>query len=66
VKGMANWLDPGTSALLLLVDDGFDPVVVEELSRFEGTGQIAYTTLPEATKAVIEGALRGTDRQTSS
>ena len=58
VKGMADWLDPGTSALLLLVEDGVGPEVMAELERFEGTGQVAYTTLPEGVRAEIEAALR--------
>jgi uncharacterized membrane protein len=62
VKSMADWIDPDSSALLLLVDDGFDPEVITELRRFEGTGEVAYSTLPENTKGEIEGALKGTDR----
>lgn len=62
VKGMADWIDPGTSALLLLVDHDFDPAVVGELRRFEGTGEVAYTTLPSEARAEIEAALSGTDR----
>ena len=65
VKGMADWIDPGTSALLLLVDEGFDPEVIEELRRFEGTGEVAYTTLPHEAKAEIEAALKGSDREFS-
>jgi uncharacterized membrane protein len=57
VKDMADWIAPGTSALLLLVDAGFDPAVLEELRRFEGIGRVANTTLPEGTKADIEAAL---------
>lgn len=57
VKDMAAWIDPGTSALLLLVDAGFDPAVIEELKRFEGIGRVAGTTLPEGTKAEVEAAL---------
>lgn len=57
VKDMAAWIDPGTSALLLLVDAGFDPAVLEELKRFEGIGRVAVTTLPEGTKAEVETAL---------
>ncbi len=59
VKSMAEWIDPDSSALLLLVESGFDAEVVEELRRFEGTGEVAYTTLPEGTKADIEAALGG-------
>ena len=61
VKSMADWIDPDSSALLLLVESGFSPDVVEELKRFEGTGEVAYTTLPEGTKADIEAALSGAD-----
>jgi len=59
VKSMAEWIDPGTSALLLLVDDTIDPAVIEELGRFEGTGEVVFTTLPAHVKAEIEGALAG-------
>src|SRR5688572_20150832 len=57
VKDMAEWISPGTSALLLLVDSGFDAAVVEELKRFEGIGRVAGTTLPAGTRAEIEAAL---------
>jgi uncharacterized membrane protein len=57
VKDMADWIDPGTSALLLLVDAGIDPAVLEELRRFEGIGRVAGTTLPDGVKAEIEAAL---------
>jgi len=62
VQQMANWIDPDSSALLLLVESGFDRDVIEELKRFEGTGEVAYTTLPEGAKAEIESALSGTDQ----
>jgi uncharacterized membrane protein len=61
VKSMADWIDPDSSALLLLVESGFSPDVIEELRRFEGTGEVAYTTLPEGTKAEIEAALSGAE-----
>ena len=61
VKSMADWIDPDSSALLLLVESGFDTAVIEELKRFEGTGEVAYTTLPEGTKADIEAALTGAE-----
>jgi uncharacterized membrane protein len=57
VRDMAAWIDPGTSALLLLVDTGFDHAVLEELKRFEGIGRVAGTTLPEGVKHEIEAAL---------
>jgi uncharacterized membrane protein len=62
VRSMAEWIDPDSSALLLLVERGFDAAVIEELGRFEGTGQIAYTTLPDGTRGEIETALSGVDR----
>jgi uncharacterized membrane protein len=63
IKEMAHWVEPGRSALLLLVDAGFDDDVVTEIGRFEGIGHVAYTTLPPDTKAEIENALAGADRQ---
>jgi uncharacterized membrane protein len=63
VKQMADWIDPGTSALLLLVDDDFDREVIDELHRFEGTGEVAYSTLPEGTRAEVEAALAGSADQ---
>jgi uncharacterized membrane protein len=57
VKDMAAWIDPSTSALLLLVESGFDSAVIDELKRFEGIGRVAVTTLPEGTKAEVEAAL---------
>lgn len=63
VRQMAEWIDPGTSALLLLVDAGFDPEVLVELRRFEGTGEVAYSTLPPAARAEIEAALRGSEAE---
>jgi uncharacterized membrane protein len=59
VKEMAEWVEPERSALLLLVDAGFDHAVVTELGRFEGIGRVAYTTLPAQAKAEIERALSG-------
>jgi uncharacterized membrane protein len=57
VKDMAAWIDADTSALLLLVDAGLDPEVLDELKRFEGIGRVAGTTLPAGTKAEVEAAL---------
>ncbi|MEX2293683.1 MAG: DUF1269 domain-containing protein [Acidimicrobiales bacterium] len=57
VKDMAAWIDAGTSALLLLVDGGLEPAVIEELGRFEGIGRVAVTTLPDSTRADVEAAL---------
>jgi len=57
VKDMAAWIDPSTSALLLLVDARFDQAVIDELKRFEGIGRVAVTTLPDGAKADVEAAL---------
>lgn len=59
VKQMAAWVEADRSALLLLVDAGFDHAVVSELARFEGIGTVAYTTLPPAARAEVERALSG-------
>jgi uncharacterized membrane protein len=57
VKQMAEWIDPGTSALLLLVSD---PVVrdeaLRELGRYEG--KIITTTFPDNVRKTLEDALR--------
>ena len=66
VRSMADWIDPDSSGLLLLVESGFDPDVIEELKRFEGTGEVAYSTLPDNAKADIEAALSGTDARTAA
>jgi uncharacterized membrane protein len=63
IKEMADWVEPGRSALLLLVDAGFDDDVVTEIGRFEGIGHVAYTTLPADTKAEIENALAGAEHR---
>src|SRR3546814_19809004 len=54
---MAEWIAPGTSALLLLADAGFHPDVIDEMKRFDGIGRVAVTTLPHCCKAQIEAAL---------
>ena len=61
VKQMAQWVEPGRSALLLLVDAGFDHEVITELHRFEGIGHVAYTTLPPDARAEVERALSGAE-----
>lgn len=58
VKQVGAWLDPDTSALLLLVADDVRPVVVRELERFEG--QVLYCTFPEAVRQELERALAAT------
>lgn len=58
-KEVGNWLDPGTSALLLLVSADVRPSVVRELSRYEG--KVLYCTFPGAVRDELERAL-GDDR----
>ena len=60
VQQMAEWIDPGSSALLLLVEDTVHAEVLHELSRFEG--QVVYTTLPEGVREALESALAHDDR----
>ena len=50
-----GWLDPGTSALLVLVRDEVGPSVLRELGRFEGT--VLYCTFPDAVRAELERVL---------
>lgn len=55
VKEVGGWIEPGTSALLLLVSEGVRPVVLRELSRFEG--RVLYCTFPDAVRHELERAL---------
>jgi len=55
VRQVAEWIDPGTSALLVLVSHDVRPTVVRELSRFEG--QVLYCTFPDAVRHELERAL---------
>jgi uncharacterized membrane protein len=55
VKEVANWIEPGTSALLVLVSEGVRPVVLQELSRFEG--RVLYCTFPGAVRHELDRAL---------
>lgn len=55
VKEVGRWLDPGTSALLLLVSAEVRPAVVKELSRYEG--EVLYCTFPDAVRTELERAL---------
>ena len=56
VKQMADWIDPGTSALLLLVND---PVLREsalkELGRFDG--EVITTTFSDEVRKTLQDAL---------
>ena len=55
VREVGDWLDPGTSALLLLVSEDVRPAVVAELSRYEG--RVLYCTFPDAVREELERAL---------
>lgn len=55
VKQVGEWIDPGTSALLILVSHEVRPVVLRELSRFEG--HVLYCTFPDAVRRELESAL---------
>jgi uncharacterized membrane protein len=55
VKDVGRWLDPGTSALLLLVSADVRPAVLEELGRYRG--EVLYCTFPDAVRAELERAL---------
>ena len=56
VKQMADWLDPGTSALLLLVNDpGLRADALRELSSLDGT--VVTTTFPDYVRRAIEDEL---------
>lgn len=58
VKEVGAWLDPDTSALLLLVADDVRPATLRELERFEG--QVLYCTFPDAVRQELERALAAT------
>ena len=55
VKDVGRWLDPGTSALLLLVSADVRPTVLRELERYEG--EVLYCTFPDAVREELERAL---------
>ncbi len=61
VKQMADWLEAGRSALLLLVTVQNEAQLLRELSRYEG--EVAATDFPEPLRVELEEALR--DRRTS-
>lgn len=56
VKDMSRWLEPGCSALLLLVTLEDQPAVLHELRRYEG--QVVTTDFPDAVREQLEDALR--------
>ena len=55
VKDVGAWLDPGTSALLVLVRQDVSAAVLRELGRFEG--EVLYCTFPGAVRQELEQAL---------
>jgi uncharacterized membrane protein len=55
VKDVGTWLDPGTSALLVLVAADVRPAVLAELGRYEG--EVLYCTFPGAVRQELERAL---------
>jgi len=56
IKQMAEWLDAGRSALLLLVTFDNKAEVLRELGRYEG--EVAATDFPEPVRHELEQALR--------
>ncbi len=56
VKQMAEWLEAGRSALLLLVTVDDKPEVLRELGRYEG--EVVSTDFPESVRRELEEALR--------
>ena len=59
VKDVGRWLDPGTSALLILVAAEVRPAVLTELGRYEG--DVLYCTFPDAVRQELERALSDED-----
>lgn len=55
VRDVGRWLDPGTSALLILVGADVRPAVLRELGRYEG--DVLYCTFPGAVRDELERAL---------
>lgn len=56
IKEMKAWLEPGRSALLLLVTLEDRPAVLGELRRYEG--HVVTTDFPEAVQTELQEALR--------
>lgn len=61
IRQMADWLEPGTSALLLLVADLDVGAVLTELQRYEG--RLVTTTFPPEVRQRLEDALQDQLRQ---
>jgi len=56
VKQMAEWIDPGTSALLLLLNDpNVRDEALRELSRFDG--RVVSTDFPDEVRQALQDAL---------
>jgi uncharacterized membrane protein len=55
IRQMAEWLEPGTSVLLLLVAELDLDAVLRELRRYEG--RVVTTTFPDEVRAQLEEAL---------
>jgi uncharacterized membrane protein len=56
IKQMAEWLEPGGSALLLLCSISDQPQLLRELRRYEG--HLVTTDLPAHIRLEVEDALR--------
>lgn len=56
VKQMSDWLEPGRSALLLLIAVENKPVLLHELGRYEG--EVVSSDFPEPVRHELEEALR--------
>ena len=56
IKEMAEWLEPGGSALLLLASIHDHPTLLAELRRYEG--HLVTTDLPDHVRTEVEDALR--------
>ena len=63
VRQMADWLDAGRSALLLLVRVENEAQLLRELGRYEG--EVAATDFPEPLRRELEDALRDQRTRTS-
>lgn len=59
LKQVGQWLDPGTSAIVMLVSADVSPAVLKELGRYEG--EVLYCTFPDAVKDELVAALSAQD-----
>ena len=59
LKQVGQWLDPGTSALVMLVSADVSPAVLKELGRYEG--EVLYCTFPDAVQDELVAALSAED-----